>query len=149
MGAQDANSDHDAKSDEANNDHDAKSDTDSSFDYEPTEGGDEHDQIMVAAVAPAGAAGVVSDADYRALVSGTQGVMGTSHLHNTMRATLTTALQSCETNGMDSLGKEMRLNKNHRTCTIIELAGKVMVNRRTLPRDIVTMAAAFLECQQM
>ena len=93
---QEANNDHDTKSDqEANNDHDAKSDADSSFDYEPAEGGDKHDQIIVAAGAPAGAAGVVSDADYRALVSDKQGVMGTSHLYNTMRATLTTALQCC------------------------------------------------------
>ena len=119
--------------------------------YDPSEGQVEQQDAMVVAAddsSEAPAAGVVSVEVYRAIVAGKHMVFSSSQLGQVINATMPAALQRSATNYFDDLGKEMLLNKQHRVSTLVELADKVNINRRHLPQDLVTLAAATLECQQ-
>ena len=139
--------------------------TDTEAEYEPSEGyvpsegegdvpseGDieqqQHGLVLAEAVAAAALPGVVTKQTYRSIISTKHEVLSTSPFHHAIVATVAEAQLRRETNCIDALGWEMIGNKSHRTSSLLELGDKVDRNRRKLPTDIVTLAAALLEWQQ-
>ena len=120
-------------------------------DYEPSEGDEQPHDLVLPMPAPQilADAGVVDRHAYQQLVSMQQTIFQKSPLSDATQATLRVALQRNETTNMDKLCEEMLLNKKHRTCSILELADKVSMNRRLIPSTLVKAASSLLEVQRV